>query len=414
MRSSCCGCRRRADEAFSTTARLSKENLKLNFKMLGTKIFFLELLLTLTSAQAQVSAGDATAVASAANKMASQLIAFYTTSPGSDGQGAVAQSSASDASGIQWYESGIYWGGILEYSKVYNDQQFGSTIASALGLASGSTGSFLGSNSILAATLLGKWNDDIMWWALATMNAAELYGKDAKLPTGIAYLQVAKNTYDEAWQQWDTAQCKGGIYWSRDRTGKSKGYKSVITNAQHIMLGSRLYLMTQNQTYLTNANLVYSWLKASGLVTSTWHVLDGVNGDAGCVAGGSEFSYNSGMLIGAIGWLHKASNQATLLQDGSQLLSVFASTFVQNNVVTDRNYNLITACEPNCKLNEVQAKGTGIRGLAYCTLTLTLDAALTTNTQDKATIQNILKTSTQAMLATCDSSYNCGINVLTS
>jgi mannan endo-1,6-alpha-mannosidase len=114
-------------------------------------------------------------------------------------------------------------------------------------------------------------------------NTAKVLSSPTKMPSGKTYLQVAQKTYDEAWEQWDTTQCKGGIYWSRDRSTSNtkRGYKSTITNAQHIMLGSRLYLLTKNTTYLANAKLVYTWLK-QGIITSRFTVLDGIDGNAGC------------------------------------------------------------------------------------------------------------------------------------
>ena len=107
-------------------------------------------------------------MAKAAGQVANVAVQFYKGKPGSDGLGAVNPSTAGDASGIQWYESGIYWGALLDYARTFNDNQFGNDVGTALGLASfGSVGSFLGSNAAIAATLQGKWNDDIMWWGLA-------------------------------------------------------------------------------------------------------------------------------------------------------------------------------------------------------------------------------------------------------
>jgi Glycosyl hydrolase family 76 len=101
-----------------------------------------------------------------------------------------------------------------------------------------------------------------------------------------------------------------------------------------------------------------------------------------------------GSLVGSIGWYYKASGDATVLADASALLKVFGTTFVKQNVFTD-------VCEPSCKQNEVQPKGTAIRGLGYY-------ASLTNVAADKALITSWLKTSTAAMIATCDSSWNCG------
>lgn len=184
---------------------------------------------------------------------------------------------------------------MMEYQRTYEDKQFASTVGTALGLASGKSGSFLGDNLIISEKLLGKWNDDIMWWALGALSGAELYGTDAKMPSGITYLKTAQITYDQVWSQWDS-KCGGGIYWSRDRTGAKQGYKSAITNAQHILLGSRLYILTKNETYLRNAANVANWMKSSGLITTNSDVLDGIDASQGCKLGQASqaTSYISG------------------------------------------------------------------------------------------------------------------------
>lgn len=193
------------------------------------------------------------------------------------------------------YESGIFWGAMMDYERAFNDTKFRKDVTSALALASGKTGSFLGDFSLLSETLLGKWNDDIGWWGLAAMTAAEVYGKDAKSPSGVTYLQIASITFNEIWQQWD-AHCGGGIYWSRDRKGEKKGYKSAITNAQQIQLGARLYLLTKNETYLKNAKLVYDWFKFSGIRGENGEVYDGIDADNGCKLSMDHNSYIYGIL----------------------------------------------------------------------------------------------------------------------
>jgi mannan endo-1,6-alpha-mannosidase len=266
----------------------------------------------------QANVNNPGAVANAASKMGDYLIEFYTNNPGPDGFGAIMPSSAGDVSGQQWYESGIYWGAVLDYQMVFKDNKFAETVSTALGLASGQSGSFLGDNKLLSATLLGKWNDDIAWWALAAMTGAEIYGPNAKLPSGNTYLSVAQITYNQIWEQHDN-MCGGGIYWSRDRTAaRGKGYKSTITSiylifnyldAQAIILGARLYRMTNNATYLKQAQELASWLKTSGVINSQGQVYDGIDADTGCslkppfhsyIAG--NFLYNSRDCVGRV-WL---------------------------------------------------------------------------------------------------------------
>ena len=103
------------------------------------------------------------------------------------------------------------------------------------------------------------------------MTGAELY-PGATIPGGVTYLKLAQETYDEAQSQWDS-KCGGGIYWSRIRQAPTGAcYKSSIksvpllvtpcsTNMQQLLLGARLYIATKNQTYLDNANTMYTWLK---------------------------------------------------------------------------------------------------------------------------------------------------------
>jgi mannan endo-1,6-alpha-mannosidase len=251
----------------------------------------------------QANVNSPEAVADSASKMGTFLLDFYTNNPGPDGFGAILPSSASDVSGQQWYESGIFWGAIMDYQMIFKDTKFAETCSTALGLASGRSGSFLGDNKLLSATLLGKWNDDIAWWALAAMTGAEIYGPDAKLPSGNTYLKVAQITYDQIWEQHDDL-CGGGIYWSRDRSSaRSKGYKSTITSiylifnyldAQAIMLGARLYRMTKNETYLKQAQGLADWLKTSGIINSQGQVYDGIDADTGCSVKQPFHSYIAG------------------------------------------------------------------------------------------------------------------------
>lgn len=159
------------------------------------------------------------------------------------------------------------------------------------------------------------------------------------------------------------------------------------------MLGARLYILTGNVTYLTKSKQVYSWLKQIGLVSTAGHTYDGVNSD--CKVPKTEHSYVQGMTVGALGWMYKATGDASYLTDGSTQLNVTLSLYVQNNIVTD-------LCEPvSCQANQVQPKGTMMRGLGYY-------AAFTNNVQDTARIQNVLGASVGAMLKTCDSNMNCG------
>lgn len=56
------------------------------------------------------------------------------------------------------------------------------------------------------------------------------------------------------------------------------------------------------------------------------------------------------MLIGALGYYFKASNNQEYLKDASKILGRFSTVFVKNNIITD-------TCEPSCAANQVPPKG---------------------------------------------------------
>ncbi|KAI8924613.1 glycosyl hydrolase family 76-domain-containing protein [Entophlyctis helioformis] len=232
------------------------------------------------------------------------------------------------------------------------------------------------------------------------LTGAELFGKDAIMPRGGTYLKLAINTYDEVWEQWDTESCGGGIYWSRNRraTDNLRTYKSTITNAQQINMAARLSILTGNATYNQHGEMVYAWLKSSGLVTADWRVLDGANAPNCATPNRNELSYKIGTLVGALGWLFKSTGKTQYQTEAGLILDVALRQFAPNNIFTDP----CEAANPTCPANQVSPKGTMIRGLMYLYMTTT-DAAI------KAKIATAVDASFLAMAAAaCDEKWNCG------
>ncbi|KAI8924612.1 glycosyl hydrolase family 76-domain-containing protein [Entophlyctis helioformis] len=214
-----------------------------------------------------------------------------------------------------------------------------------------------------------------------------MYGKDAVMPR-------------EAWQQWDTEACGGGIYWSRNRQAEDnrRTYKSTITNAQHMIMSGRLAILTGNSTFNERGELVYAWLKSSGLVTADWRVLDGGNAPTCRPPNPEELSYKIGTLLGGIGWLYKSTGKEQYQTEAASMLDVALRTFAPNNIFTDP----CEAANPTCRANQVSPKGTMIRGLMYLYMT-------TTSAAIKTKIATAVETSFLAMAAAaCDEKWNCG------
>jgi predicted alpha-1,6-mannanase (GH76 family) len=137
-------------------------------------------------------------------------------------------------------------------------------------------------------------------------------------------------------------------------------------------------------------------LKSSGLVTPDWTVYDGIDAADNCAISRARYSYSPGILLGALGWLYKTTNQASYASDASTLLTATLSRFAPNGILTD-------SCEPNCPLNAVTFKGPFARGLGFL-------YEFTPDSTVREKIKDALSKSVTAMVATCDSSWNCGNN----
>ncbi|KAI8901455.1 glycoside hydrolase [Globomyces pollinis-pini] len=309
-------------------------------------------------------------------------------------QGCLLQSSAKNYTGYEWYECGIMWSAMMEYTKVIGDGKYLKVVSDALSQASaGSTGSFLGKSPKFSETLLGRGNDDILWWAFGPAAAAELLGKDAKMPSGVSFLSLAQTTYDQVWGDWDSS-CGGGIWWSRNREGKDRYYKSTISQSQQIYLGARLLALQGDKGFSSQTAQIYNYLVATGLITSDKRILDGINSDTTCRVNQNLYSYQNGMLIGALAWLGKVTSSSAYINEANNLARAALATYAPNNVITD-------TCEPNCSQNTVAFKGILIRGLGYL-YEFTNDLAV------KGLIKKALTDSVAAMLSTCDNNYSCG------
>ncbi|KAI8897453.1 glycosyl hydrolase family 76-domain-containing protein [Globomyces pollinis-pini] len=353
-----------------------------------TSLLILSPVLSLT-----INLDDRDQVLLTARRIADNLMNYYDESASQ--QGTIPPKVGDSEKGWQWYEGGIMWGLMLDYIRLSGNHTYGNTIVNGLTKASfGPIGSFLGSIPKLSETLEGKWNDDILWWAMAVTNAGELYGMNTIMPGGVSYLQLANLTYAQSWAQWDD-KCGGGVWWSRDRNNlQNGGYKSTITNVQQILLGSHISYLIADQSYNGKSIQIYNWLQQTGLLTARNLVNDGIRADKGCSINTAQYSYKSGILAGGLAWLYKSSNNYQYMQAAQNVALQSLESFSKNDIITD-------PCEPDCTENAVTPKGAMIHGLGYV-------YEFSTDNQVKSNIKNKLSKSMTAMLNTCDSDYNCG------
>ena len=110
---------------------------------------------------AQLDINDKASVAKAHQAAAENLMSYYKPND----KGTITPVESEGRNGFQWFEMGMLWGSIAEFTKVTKNFKFLDLISSGLGNAG--AGSFIGPKVDGKWKTAGYWNDDIAWWGLA-------------------------------------------------------------------------------------------------------------------------------------------------------------------------------------------------------------------------------------------------------
>ncbi|KAH9825250.1 family 76 glycoside hydrolase [Melampsora americana] len=301
-----------------------------------------------------------------------------------------------------WHESGMIWGMFFDYAKWTGDTQFLDLVTDALvNISYVTEHDFLGGSAVsVVQTILGVWNDDVLWPSQVTVGGAEVFGPNAIMPRSNGdWISLATKTYDQTGVETDD-KCGGGIYWSRDRGSPSGVYKSLITQIEFISQGARNYLQTKNETALAQSKTVLDWIMSSGLGNlNTGELLDGMPTTDCTKFTKTSWSYNYGQLIGSLAWMNLATKNQTYLDMISPFFDYSVKLFAPTGVITER-------CEADVSCNRDQQgfKAIYARNLVYV-------YRQTTNATIKNVIQDIIDASVKAMVSnSCDKDWNCGGN----
>jgi predicted alpha-1,6-mannanase (GH76 family) len=167
--------------------------------------------------------------------------------------------------------------------------------------------------------------DDDGWWALVWIKAYDLTKQQA-------YLDMGKTVFQRMAGSWDN-KCSGGIYWRA-----SKDAKNAISNSLFMQAAAELHLRTPGDTgpgsFLDWAQRTWTWFKGTGMLRADHLVIDSLNGLNTCEAKGGTFSYNQGVLVGALVDLAAATGDATLLDEaGAIVQATMASPSLQKDGV---------------------------------------------------------------------------------
>ena len=167
------------------------------------------------------------------------------------------------------------------------------------------TGAIRGLESLLEAYYPQPSYDDMAWYGLSYARTHEVLG-------GGEFLGRARQVYNWNWRNgWDTTVCGGGMWFDQ-----TLGSKATITNVQMFQLGAKLYVLSgrQDPHLLNQVNATWQWIIKTGIIDqSNYSVYDAVSLDTCLSIAGTPWTYNSGVLIGALVlWANITDNSADL------------------------------------------------------------------------------------------------------
>ena len=194
---------------------------------------------------------------------------------------------------------------------------------------------------------INSYVDDTGWWALAWIRAYDLTG-DRR------YLTTAQRGVDFMWRNHDNT-CGGGLWWTT-----SHSYKNAIANELFIQAAAQLSsrLNSGGEKYLADAVTVWQWFDSTGMITDQQLVQDGLR-RANCSSTGTVWTYNQGVILGALVELAAATGDQGYLTRARTLAdaSTGADQLTVDGVLTE-------SCEENgCDINGPSFKGIYVRNL---------------------------------------------------
>ena len=191
--------------------------------------------------------------------------------------------------------------------------------------------------------------DDSAWWGLAWVQAYDLTGDRKYLDEAVIIANYVNGF-------WDTSTCGGGVWWDRERT-----YKNAVTIGLYLRLTASLHnRISGDTTWRNRAVTGWNWFTGSGMINSAGLVNDGLTKICGN-NGGTVWTYNQGLAVGAAVELYRATGDATVLATGRRLAdaAITGGVLTKNGILTEACDGTPSSCDDNAK----QFKGVFMRYL---------------------------------------------------
>jgi predicted alpha-1,6-mannanase (GH76 family) len=246
-----------------------------------------------------------------------------------------------------WWNSAVALQTIGDYMQRTGDRRYLSQLDNTFEKDKGVFPAGYLSGDPLLGNFTSRAIDDSEWWGLTWIQAYDLT-KNRK------YLDMAVTIAEYVEGYWDNT-CGGGVWWDGERT-----YKNAVTNGLWIRLTAELHnRLPGDSRWLGRAQAGWNWLTGSGMINSSGLVNDGLNTSTCQNNGGTVWSYNQGLAIGAGLELWRATHEPELLTTVRRLAAaaIGSGGLVSDGVLTE----YCDAPDRQCDDNGKQFKGIFLR-----------------------------------------------------
>ena len=196
-------------------------------------------------------------------------------------------------------------------------------------------------------SFLNDFYDDEGWWALLWLKVYEWRHQEE-------HLQAAVDIFQDMMGGWG-GKC-GGLWWNKEH--KVKG---AIENELFLAVAARLAIVVEDQTqkefYLQWALKQWKWFQGTEMINGDSTINNGINADTCKNDGSMVWTYNQGVILGALVSLNEAAPDPSYLQTAERI----ALAAIKR--LTDKNGILHEPGEPNLGNDGPQFKGIFVRNL---------------------------------------------------
>ncbi|KAF2160403.1 glycoside hydrolase family 76 protein [Zasmidium cellare ATCC 36951] len=201
-----------------------------------------------------------------------------------------------------------------------------------------------------------SYYDDDGWWALALLSAYDLTRNTAYLTSATAIFTSMRSTFGSTPCS-SNSGAQGGIWWDKDHT-----YINAIPNELFLSVAAHLANRAgDGGEYRDLARRQWEWFRGTGLINQGNTINDGLDPGSCANNGGVVWTYNQGVILGALVELSSATGDASLL---STVGSIASAAIAQ---LSDSDGILHEPCESyaeGCDTDRTQFKGIFARNLA--------------------------------------------------